>query len=261
MPQAPSAAAALRGVRVPAYAGAFGAAAVLWLILLLIVGGGRMAGHGAADAVGFAVLWVLMMAAMMLPSIWRVVLLYLGAAAAAGQGALWRRTAGVGTGYVLAWALTALVALPFAWGAEVLAARAPEVATWAGAAVLVAAGAFQFTRFKERCLDHCRSPAAFAAQAVARTGPLRDVRSGAVHGVYCIGCCAGLMAILVVLGAMSMLWMVVVALVVLLEKTWRWGRHAGYAAGVALIVLGSLVPLYPVLLGGGPLSGVSPHGA
>ena len=81
-------------------------------------------------------------------------------------------------------------------------------------------------------------------------GRFKDVRVGFLHGGVCVGCCWGLMLVLVVMGVMNLLWMVAIAGVVILEKTWRHGRRLGLVVGVALIALGLVVPAYPALAPG-----------
>lgn len=249
MPGSASATAGLRGVRVPALAGLLAASAAAWGLLVWLLPGMTMSVGGPGAALGFVWLWVLMMAAMMLPTIWRVALVYLMAAAARGRRGLWVRVGGLTLGYVAVWALTALPALPVAWAFAWLAEERPGAWPWVAGLVLAGGGAFQFSGLKDRCLDHCRSPLAFAAQAAGRRGRLRDVRAGAAHGVYCLGCCAGLMVALVVLGAMNVAVMLAVAAVVLLEKTWRHGRAVGLAAGAVLVAMGVFMPVSAALTG------------
>jgi hypothetical protein len=134
------------------------------------------------------------------------------------------RLAGFAAGYLLAWAgagipaflLTALVAR--------LVDDHPAWATAAAVVVFAACGVYQLTPLKSRCLKHCRSPLSLLLHYGAYRGALRDVRAGAHHGAYCLGCCWSLMALFVVVGVMNLVAMVVLAVVVLVEKLWMHGR-------------------------------------
>jgi len=229
------------------------AAAVAWLAVIheargMVSAPGTM-GYGLA---GFLVFWTVMMAAMMLPAVAPVGELY---ARTIRMQAPERRTrtarvAGLVAGYLIAWAAFGLAAFAIADLAGRLAARDPDVARWAGAAALVAAGVYQFTPAKNRCLSHCRSPLGVLLHVSSYRGPLRDVRAGLYHGAYCVGCCWGLMAALIALGVMDLRWMAAVAVVVVLERTWRYGWVTAYAVGMGLIVLGLLAPSHPGLIPG-----------
>lgn len=143
-------------------------------------------------------------------------------------------------GYGLAWAgFAALAALahvavasagvpaPFATGAPRLAA-----------AVLILAGAYQFTALKRACLKHCRSPAGFLL-ARWRPGGLGRARLGLEHGLYCIGCCWALMMLAFVVGMANLLWMGLMALLMLAETVLPAGARLPKAAGLALIAAGA----------------------
>jgi len=81
-------------------------------------------------------------------------------------------------------------------------------------------------------------------------GRLRDVRVGMYHGVYCVGCCWGLMVVLIAVGVMNLAWMAALTVVIFLEKTWKYGPALSRITGVALIVFALFVPSHPELLPG-----------
>jgi predicted metal-binding membrane protein len=229
------------------------AAAVAWLAVIhetdgMVSAPGTM-GYGLA---GFLVFWTVMMAAMMLPGVAPVGGLYARAIRmqAAQPGTRAARVAGLVAGYLIAWAAFGLAAFAVADVAGRLAAHDPDAARWVGAAALVAAGVYQFTRAKSRCLSHCRSPLGVLLHVGSYRGPLRDVRAGLYHGAYCIGCCWGLMVALIALGVMDLRWMAALAVVVVLERTWRHGWATVYVVGIGLIVLGLLAPWHPGLIPG-----------
>ena len=90
----------------------------------------------------------------------------------------------------------------------------------AGVAAYLACGLYQLSSLKLRCLRHCRSPLSLFFHCSSFRGRLRDLRVGAHHGAYCLGCCWALMVVLLALGAMSVVPMLVLAAVVVTEKLW-----------------------------------------
>lgn len=208
---------------------------------------------GLAGLPGFLGAWGLMMAAMMLPSAAPLVLLY----RSAGQGGRAAHTVWLVAGYLLTWVAVGvpvyLAQQALAMAAEASMAVADAV-PYGVAAVLVAAGAYQLTPLKEYCLRQCRSPLDFLMQRW-RGGAVGAWRLGVEHGVYCLGCCWALMAVLVAAGAMGVAWVLLVALVVFAEKLLPGGRRLAAATGLVLLGLGALVALRPdiaaVLRGGG----------
>jgi predicted metal-binding membrane protein len=159
------------------------------------------------------------------------------------------RLAGLVGGYLAVWVGFGVVAFAAAREGSRLTDQAPTVMAWMGAAVFAVAGLYQFTPLKALCLRHCRSPLAFLLHFGGYSGRLRDVRVGLYHGGYCVGCCWSLMLVLVAVGVMNMAWMVGLAGVVFLEKTWRYGKQFSLAVGVTLLLLAVLVPSHPALVG------------
>lgn len=201
-----------------------------------------MAGMDAMEASmslgAFAVAWVAMMAAMMLPAVLPVVRLY-AQAAARGRVA---PTGFFALGYLALWAAMAAPAF-LAWRAleEPLAAGRPWVARVAGVTFLAAA-LWQLTPLKSACLRHCRSPLGFFLRhGGGAKRPLRAVRLGATHGVICIGCCWAIFAILVVLGTMNLAWMAALTVLIALEKIAPRGETIAMAAGAVFAVVGALL--------------------
>ncbi|MFE6282161.1 DUF2182 domain-containing protein [Streptomyces sp. NPDC057877] len=199
----------------------------------------------------FLVLWVTMMVAMMFPSMAPVAITWARAIGRQSVGAARAaRIAQFAGGYLLAWAAFGLVA----YGALAATARLvdgrPDAGRWLGAAAFLLAGLYQFGPLKRVCLLHCRNPLSHLVR-YARFRPwARDLRVGAHHGLYCVGCCWGLMVVLVPLGVMNVAAMAALAGVVFLEKLWRWGPWLTWAVGVAFLVLAALVPFQDWLLPG-----------
>jgi predicted metal-binding membrane protein len=196
----------------------------------------------AMSFVAFLVAWVAMMAAMMFPAVLPVVRLY-ARAAANGQAAPVAVFVG---GYIVLWAVVGIPAF-FAWSRlnEPLMQGSPWAGRVAGA-VAVAAGLYQLTPLKSVCLRHCRSPLSF----FMRHGKHLDRPTGAFvagvrHGMFCVGCCWMLMALLIAFGAMQLAWMLVLAVLILLEKIASFGEQLARVTGAALLVLGVALLVRP----------------
>ncbi|CAL9677126.1 hypothetical protein SUDANB105_08024 [Streptomyces sp. enrichment culture] len=199
----------------------------------------------------FLLLWVTMMAAMMLPSMAPVALTWVRGIGRRSSG--WSRagrTLEFMGGYLLVWTafgLPAYAALAFTGN---LVDDHPAAGRWIGSAALLLAGLYQLGPLKNVCLRHCRDP---MSQLVRYTGfrqPARDLRVGLHHGGYCVGCCAGLMAVLVPLGVMNVAAMAGLAVVIFVEKLWSRGPLLAKAVGVVFLVLAALAPFHDWLLPG-----------
>jgi predicted metal-binding membrane protein len=211
--------------------------------------GDRMAGMDEGPWTGLGTLgwfigvWLVMMAAMMLPSVAPTVALYSRMASERSPLLPWVFAAG----YLLTWG--AVGALAFA-AARAGAAFTGDVLGWdragrwvAGATLLFAA-AYELTPLKDMCLRKCRSPLGFLVGSW-RDGWEGALRLGAGHGGWCVGCCWALMASLFALGAMSVAWMAFVAGVIATEKLLPWRRAATLGTAAILVALGVLLLAAP----------------
>ena len=196
-----------------------------------------------AGVLVFLGMWTTMMVGMMFPTIAPIVLLHRMVLRRSGAGVA--PTVGFVAGYLMIWAASGLVPLAVLISFRHLA----EGSTWiVAAAVLVVAGAYQFTRWKETCARACRSPLTFLATHDFGSGPYGALRTGISHGLYCLGCCWALMAVLLVVGLMNLTWMAAIAVIFLAEKHWRRGGLLAKVVGTALIFLGLAVLGHPPLL-------------
>jgi predicted metal-binding membrane protein len=223
------------------------AAAGAWVATVVLARG--MAGMTGTMGLGLAVfvpVWTLMMAAMMLPSVTPTASLY----ARTMQSNRTARIALLVLGYLAVWAVAGVPAFGLAWLAGWLTGKHPGTAHVLAVAVFAACGAYQLSPLKDRCLAHCRSPLALLFHYGSYRGRSRDLRAGAHHGAYCLGCCWGLMVILIAVGVMNIAAMIGLAAVVLVEKTWRWGTLAGRVAGVATLALAVAIIWLPWLAPG-----------
>ncbi len=209
-------------------------AAGAWAVTVALARGmAGMAGTMGLGLAAFVPVWTLMMAAMMLPPVSPVASLY----ARTIQGRRAIRTAGLVVGYLGVWSAAGVPAYGLAWLAGWLTGKHPSAAHVMAVAVFAVCGIYQLSPLKDRCLTHCRSPLGLLLHYGSYRGRTRDLRVGAHHGGYCLGCCWGLMVILIAVGVMNVAAMVGLAALVLIEKTWRWGPAAGRLAGVAALAL------------------------
>jgi predicted metal-binding membrane protein len=214
--------------------------------VLLARGMAGMAGTMGLGLAAFVPVWTLMMAAMMLPSVTPLASLY----ARTVQSNRTVRIAGLVAGYLAVWAAVGLPAFGLAWLAGWMTGRHPGVAHVLAVVVFAACGVYQLGPLKDRCLAHCRSPIALLLHYDSYRGRSRDLRTGAHHGAYCLGCCGALMLLLIAVGVMNLAAMVGLAAVVLVEKTWRWGAVAGRVFGVAALGLAVAIIWLPWLAPG-----------
>jgi predicted metal-binding membrane protein len=199
----------------------------------------------ARDGLDFAMIlavWIVMMLAMMLPSVAPAVLVHAAVSRRLAdiRERRWRSVAFL-SGYALSWSSFSLVAAALQVWLERLALLSPalvDASPVLGGLVVAAAGVYQLTPAKDVCLRHCRTPLQFVAEHW-RPGLAGALRMGAWHGLYCIGCCGALMALLFVVGVMNLAWVAVIAAFVLLEKIAFAGTRAGrFSSGLALVAAG-----------------------
>jgi predicted metal-binding membrane protein len=196
----------------------------------------------------FMGMWVAMMVAMMFPTVAPIVLAHRMVVQKRGEGSA--PTAAFILGYLAVWSLIGVIPLAGFLGFRNLAADAADsrwLPTVAGA-ILVVAGAYQFTRWKATCLKACRSPMTFLMTHDWGGGSRSAFRAGVSHGTYCLGCCWALMAVLVVVGLMNLVWMAGIALVFLAEKNWKHGVALTKIIGSGLVALGIAVIISPGIL-------------
>jgi len=210
------------------------------------MGGGHMMAMLPASnptyALAISVMWWVMMVAMMLPTAAPTVLLVTSLA--------WDRLANpnlvppaallFASGYLLVWCGSSLAATLLQWGldnAGLLSETMAFANVFLTSTVLIAAGVYQWTPLKDTCLRHCRSPTEFVMRHW-QPGSLGVVGTGVRHGLFCLGCCWMLMALLFVGGLMSLAWVGAIALFVLVEKTMPYGDWISRPGGVFLVVWG-----------------------
>jgi predicted metal-binding membrane protein len=191
----------------------------------------------------FLGVWIVMMAAMMFPSVSPTVALYSRMA---------RRRAPLATlvftsGYLLTWTGAGLLAFGISeLGGHLLGDELSwnNGGRWVAGGIVVAAALYELTPLKDVCLAKCRSPLGFILGSW-RGGLSGALQMGTKHGAWCVGCCWALFAALFALGVMSIAWMAFVAALIAAEKTLPWGRAVTYGTAAILLVLGLLLIAAP----------------
>ena len=230
-----------------------GAALATWIVVVQ-----RMRGMDAGPGTDLGGLgwylgvWVTMMAAMMLPSVAPMVLLFDRISSERAR----RNTPSVPTwvfttSYLAVWTVYGLAAYALYRNRELDARQSLlEFLDWnrggpyVVGALLAIAGVYELTPLKTICLRHCRSPLHFLLGGW-RDGVLGAIRMGAEHGAYCVGCCWGLMVVLFALGVMSILWMAVVAALIFAQKLLPRGEMLARIFAVAFVSAGIWIAAAP----------------
>jgi predicted metal-binding membrane protein len=193
-------------------------------------------------------LWIAMMVAIMFPTAAPMIMMFARIhAKKAERGQAFVPTWVFASSYLLVWAFAGVLAYGVAVAGDTLA----DESTWAmnnasriGGGLLIAAGAYQLSPLKNVCLNKCRSPISFILNSW-RDGYAGSFRMGLEHGVYCLGCCWLLFAILFPLGMMNIAVLALITLLIFAEKSTPVGRQVASLAAVALIVYGAVVIFVP----------------
>jgi predicted metal-binding membrane protein len=223
-------------------------AAMAWLFTISQANSMGMGGIAMMSAGLFLVTWLAMMIAMMFPSVAPMTLAFASVARSRGEGVL--PTSAFVLGYLLVWTAAGLVPLGIFQVADQVWMTPPSWLPRLGGAVIILAGIYQLTPLKDTCLRACRTPLGFVLSHDFGGGPISAVRSGVSHGLYCLGCCWALMAVLAVLGLMNIAWMAAFAAVFFIEKNVRRGELLPRMIGAAAIIGGLAIVAWPVLLNG-----------
>ena len=191
----------------------------------------------------FVAVWVVMMAAMMFPSVAPTVALY---SRMTGQRSPLSPLL-FAAGYLAVWGCVGVFAFGIAAASGRIAGHAlswGSAGRWIAAATLILAAMYELTPLKDACLGKCRSPLGFLLGSW-RAGRLGALQMGAKNGAWCVGCCWALMASLFALGIMSIVWMALIAALIAAEKTLPWRRVGTYGTAAILLALGVLLLVAP----------------
>jgi predicted metal-binding membrane protein len=218
-----------------------GLTALCWAQMAAGAGAGQLLPCcGARFSITFS-MWLVMMAGMMIPTVAPMVLVHAAIVrrsdAPVGP---WRSSGLFLAGYLLTWSAFSAAAAgvqTLLYRTALLDGRSLAVGPWAGAAVLLAAGVFQFSSAKNRCLRQCRHPIGYFLTGW-RQGPAGSLSMGVRHGAACVGCCWLLMALLFAVGIMNIVWSAVITAFVMAEKILPWPRAVAWSGG-ALCLAGA----------------------
>ena len=188
-------------------------------------------------------MWAVMMVGMMTPSVAPMILIYARVGRQAlSQGKPFAATTWFAGGYLLAWTGFSLAATSAQWALERATLLTPMMVSASnilGGFVLIVAGVYQWTPLKEACLSYCQAPLTFImGHGGFRGDPAGALTLGLRHGIYCIGCCWALMALLFIGGVMNLFWIAALSILVLVEKVAPLGRIIARLAGLTLIAGG-----------------------
>jgi predicted metal-binding membrane protein len=190
-----------------------------------------------ANAVAVGCMWAVMMAAMMLPSALPMLVIFERLCARNGEPARWRSFAAA---YLLLWVAFSVAATIVQWLLQGRGWVDPMIVSTSAplnAALLVIAGTYQFSPLKRICLARCRTPMGFLL-GEWRGGVRGAFVMGLRHGLFCIGCCWALMALLFVGGVMNLAWIAALSIAVAIEKLAPRGERLAAVLGLALIAAG-----------------------
>lgn len=187
-------------------------------------------------------MWIVMMVGMMTPSVAPIVLIYARIGhQAVGKTRSIAASAWFFLGYLLAWTAFAVAATSTQWMLERAALLTPmmeSASTMLGATVLIVAGLYQWTPLKDACLSHCQTPLGFLLRYGFRGEATGALALGFRHGLYCVGCCWAVMALLFVAGVMNLFWIAALSALVLAEKLVPSGRILPRLAGLVFLACG-----------------------
>jgi predicted metal-binding membrane protein len=239
-----------KGQRLVLYGGLAGIILLAWIYLFYLANTMRMTNMGmdismpAMQAWGITntiltfVMWVVMMVAMMTPSAMPVILMYQTVRRRQNkENNLLSSTWLFLLGYLVTWAGFSAAATLAQWGLHSAALLTPNIASVSpllGGALLIVAGVYQLTPLKNACLAHCRTPMGFLLTEW-RDGKLGPLVMGMRHGLYCVGCCWMLMALLFIGGVMNLAWVALIAAYILIEKVTPARLWLSRISGIAVI--------------------------
>ena len=214
----------------------------------------HMAGHGVMDSAMMPhlvawgleeiwmtfIMWAVMMAAMMLPTVIPMVLAFMTVNRRRERGSIMVPVWAFISGYLSTWTVYSAGATAVQWGLLRAALLSPVTLVSGpvlGGILLIAAGIFQWTPWKDACMTKCRNPLGFLLTHW-RPGNIGAFNLGSRYGLYCVGCCWLLMVLSFALGVMNLVWMAAITVFMLIEKISPAGRFVSRVAGICLVAWG-----------------------
>lgn len=220
---------------------------IAWAYLLGLANGmGSMPGMAMETNSGplvlTAIMWLVMMVGMMLPSATPMILLFTMVQRKQGLQPF-LLTCAFATGYLVVWGGFALVSAGLQHALIEIALLSPSltlVSKWTAGATFLLAAAYEFSSVKNRCLTHCINPLRFIT-SYWRPGARGALQMGIVHGAFCVGCCWVLMLLLFAVGVMNLVWVALLAALVLVQKLLPHGRITTGVTGAVMLVVGVML--------------------
>jgi predicted metal-binding membrane protein len=198
---------------------------------------------GARDLFFSFVMWAVMMVGMMSAAALPVLLLFAGTHAQRAERGVAPAVLVFGLGYITVWLGFSACATVAQWALHqgaLLSSTMATSSTRAAGAILMAAGVYQLTPLKGRCLTQCQSPLGYL-MSNWRDGTSGAFLMGLRHGAFCLGCCWALMGVLFVVGVMNLVWVAVLTVFILVEKIGPTGARVARGGGAILIALGVIL--------------------
>jgi predicted metal-binding membrane protein len=190
-------------------------------------------------------MWVVMMVGMMAAAAAPVLLIFAATVGRRQERGMPVSVLAFGFGYLVVWTAFSACAAAAQWSLHQAALLSPSMKAASptlGGAILAAAGVYQLTPVKRACLAHCRSPLGFL-MTHWRDGTAGAFDMGRRHGLYCLGCCWAIMAVLFAVGVMNLVWVAALSTFVLIEKLAPAGAAVARVAGTLLIAAGIILTL------------------
>ena len=189
-----------------------------------------------------AIMWIVMMVGMMLPSAMPMILLFLMVQRKQGKHPLMMTSLFI-AGYLVIWAAFAIAAAELQRtlsDAAILSPTMTLISTRLAGAAFILAGIFEITPLKNRCLTHCVNPLRFITSHW-HPGVAGALRMGVAHGGFCLGCCWTLMLLLFVAGVMNLIWVATLTVLILLQKTFPYSKLSTALTGTVMITTGVVI--------------------
>jgi len=207
---------------------------------------GTMPGTMGMSLAAFGVMWGLMMAAMMLPSVAPLASRYVQMI----DTHKWVGLITFVTGYFVVWIATGVIAYVLAWFSGKLANDFPTLAMAVAVVTYAVCGFYQFSPLKDQCLAKCRAPFSLLLEYASWRGQSRHFRVGVHHGIFCLGCCWAFMVLMIIFGVMNIGAMLVLTIVITVEKLWVTNQTFSRIVGFICFALAIAVIWFPQLAPG-----------
>lgn len=220
---------------------------IAWVVMILQAQSmGSMPGTMGMSLAAFIVMWAIMMAAMMLPSLLPLASRYIQMI----NRFKWAGLISFIAGYLVVWSTLGILAYLWAWFSNKLVTGIPTLAMIIAVTTYAVCGLYQFSSLKDQCLTKCRAPFSLILEYASWRGSMRHFLVGAHHGIFCLGCCWALMALMIVFGVMNLGAMLILTVIIAIEKLWVTNQTFSQVVGFGCLTLAAAVIWFPQLAPG-----------